>query len=88
MNASAFRVVTRTRRYETMLSDATAPGSQLDHMGLAFEIDDADAWSRRLRASDARVASSPEDMPWGHRTFTVSDPDGLRISLYHVIDGS
>ena len=51
---------------------------------LALEVDSADEWRSRL--AGAGVECSPlEDRPWGHRDFSVRDPDGVVVAIYHVI---
>ena len=51
---------------------------------LALEVDSADEWRSRL--DGAGIECSPlEDRPWGHRDFSVRDPDGVVVAIYHVI---
>jgi hydroxymethylpyrimidine/phosphomethylpyrimidine kinase len=49
---------------------------------LAFEVDDLDAWMRRLQergvAPDGPVKASPE----GYRRARLRDPDGHAVSLF------
>lgn len=52
---------------------------------LALEVDDADAWHRHLRAHGVEIEVPPHNEPWGHRAFTVRDPDGLSIVIYQVV---
>ena len=34
-----------------------------------------------IRARGGTLASEPEDMPWGGRSFSMVDPDGFQISF-------
>jgi catechol 2,3-dioxygenase-like lactoylglutathione lyase family enzyme len=52
---------------------------------LSLEIDDVRAWHARLLADGVRIARGLEDTPWGHRSFGVDDPDGLRLWFYQDI---
>lgn len=40
-----------------------------------------EAMVEQLRASGVLVLLEPEDMPWGERIATVSDPDGNPVAL-------
>ena len=53
---------------------------------LAIEIEDVDGLYEQLIALGADVQDKPVNRPWGHRVFTVKDPDGLSIHLYSVIE--
>jgi catechol 2,3-dioxygenase-like lactoylglutathione lyase family enzyme len=37
---------------------------------------------RRLEQAAAPLAGPPVDHPWGHRSFVLTDPDGIQIHLY------
>ncbi len=52
---------------------------------LSLEVRDVDAWHDRLRRQGVRIVDALEDKPWGHRAFSIEDPDGMQISLYEVI---
>ncbi len=51
---------------------------------LSLEVRDVDAWHDRLRRQGVRIVDALEDKPWGHRAFSIEDPDGMQISLYEV----
>lgn len=55
-------------------------------VALAIQVADVEAWYTRL--ADARIdtGAPPVTHPWGHRGFTIRDPDGLAIHLYSVIE--
>ncbi|MGC9398914.1 MAG: VOC family protein [Anaerolineae bacterium] len=50
-----------------------------------FPVPDVDAYAEALRARGAILHSPPTDKPWGHRTVSVLDPDGLRVIAYSEI---
>lgn len=52
---------------------------------LALEVDDADAWYEHLAVHRVEIEVPPHNEPWGHRAFTVRDPDGLSIVIYQVV---
>lgn len=54
-------------------------------MFLAMEIDDVDRWHERLAKAGMGISGPPQDQPWGHRSFSLRDPDGTLITLYSVI---
>lgn len=45
-----------------------------------FEVDDVDAWWRRL-GPDADVLEPIVDTPYGTRKFTIRDPDGNELGF-------
>ena len=47
--------------------------------------EDIDALFAHARASGAQVVQEPMDQFWGHRDWTVADPDGYRIIVSKVI---
>jgi lactoylglutathione lyase len=44
-------------------------------------VDDVDTLVTSLRAEGVPVLREPEDMPWGERIATVTDPDGNPVAL-------
>lgn len=48
--------------------------------GCFLIVPDVDAWHRRLIAIQAPV-TSVQDMPWGMREFTLTDPNGNSIRI-------
>jgi PhnB protein len=45
-------------------------------VGLYVYCDDVDALCKRAEAAGAKVTKAPEDMFWGDRMATLTDPDG------------
>jgi catechol 2,3-dioxygenase-like lactoylglutathione lyase family enzyme len=49
---------------------------------LAIRVLDVDLWYERMLAEDVPVVDPPEITPWGHYSFTCSDPDGIPITIF------
>ena len=43
---------------------------------------DVDLFYQRLAGKGVERIESPQDRPWGHRSFVVYDPDGIPIHVY------
>jgi lactoylglutathione lyase len=48
---------------------------------IVLEVEDVDAWHRRVVASGHTVFEPPQERPWGLRDFRVVDPDGYYLRL-------
>jgi len=56
-------------------------------LGLYVYVGDVDAHCARARSAGAAIASEPEDMFWGDRTYVVEDLEGHRWTFaQHVRD--
>lgn len=55
--------------------DDSDPG--IDH--ISFAVPDVDQVAATLGAAGVEIESGPIDQPWGRRTITVLDPDGIRL---------
>jgi catechol 2,3-dioxygenase-like lactoylglutathione lyase family enzyme len=55
---------------------------------IAWQVADVDAEIVRLRRAGAAILEEPTDRSWGHRNAVISDPDGLRITLFTVTGGA
>jgi uncharacterized glyoxalase superfamily protein PhnB len=42
---------------------------------------DVDALAGQIRARGGKLDSEPTDQPWGSRDFTLTDPDGFKITI-------
>jgi catechol 2,3-dioxygenase-like lactoylglutathione lyase family enzyme len=49
-------------------------------------VDDVDAWHDEIEARGVAIARGLENTPWGHRSFGVDDPDGLRIWFVQILE--
>ncbi|MCH8025331.1 MAG: VOC family protein [Chloroflexi bacterium] len=50
-------------------------------------VDDVDAFHRQIVERGADVAETPQDRPWGLRTFHVKDPNGYEWEFVQEIAG-
>jgi uncharacterized glyoxalase superfamily protein PhnB len=42
---------------------------------------DVDALARGIKARGGKLDSEPADQPWGSRDFSLTDPDGFKITI-------
>ncbi len=63
---------------------------RFDGRGLILSIPtpDADAAHAAIERRGAVAQSEPSDKPWGWRSFTVADPNGVVLDFFHVLDQS
>jgi uncharacterized glyoxalase superfamily protein PhnB len=54
------------------------PGS----LSLYVEVDDVDAVHDQVRGTGAVLEGPPSDKPWGDRSFTLTDPHGVRVYVF------
>ena len=67
---------------------ARAPGREcvsLQGGELAYEVDGVDEQYRRVQEKGLPIRGELADKPWGHRSFSVTDPDGIKVILYSTI---
>jgi len=57
----------------------------LQGVELAYEVDGVDARYRRVQEKGLPIRGKLADKPWGHRSFSVTDPDGIKVILYSII---
>ena len=69
------------------LDGLAVPGVAPVNLVLTLFVEDARAAHRQLQQAGADIARGLEDAPWGHRSFGVDDPDGLRIWIVEVLPG-
>ena len=53
----------------------------------AIEIADVDALHARVTGNGVPTHYPLEDKPWGHRGFSVLDPNGVELAFYSRIGG-
>ena len=54
-------------------------------LNLALRVENAtavDKFYERLAGLGAEKIESPQNHPWGHRSFVICDPDGIPIHIY------
>jgi uncharacterized glyoxalase superfamily protein PhnB len=69
------------------LGDVCVPGVAPVNVVLTFFVDDVHAAHDQLRGAGITITRDVEDTPWGHRSFGIDDPDGLRIWIIEVLEG-
>jgi uncharacterized glyoxalase superfamily protein PhnB len=47
---------------------------------------DIDQVAARAKANGVKLDSEPEDTEWGGRAFTLTDPDGFKLTISNWID--
>jgi uncharacterized glyoxalase superfamily protein PhnB len=67
------------------LGDVCVEGVAPVNVVLTLFVDDAQVTHDELRDAGVSVARGLEDTPWGHRSFGIDDPDGLRIWIVEVL---
>ena len=68
------------------LEDLAVPDTSPANLELSIEVQDVAEWHDRLVAAGVLISRGLEDTPWGHRSFGIDDPDGLRIWIYQEIE--
>lgn len=68
------------------LGGEATPGAKPHNLVLSIEVQDVQALHDKLVERGAAMARGLEDTPWGHRSFGVDDPDGLRIWYYQDLN--
>jgi len=64
------------------LGDEAVPGVKPINVVLSIEVNAVDEWHAELIQRGIPIARGLVDNPWGHRSFGIDDPDGLRIWYY------
>ena len=65
------------------LENEAVPGLKPPNVVLSIEVENADSLHDKLIERGISIARGLEDVPWGHRSFGIDDPDGFRIWFYH-----
>lgn len=75
---------TSTTSVEILTQETGRPAAHgvTDHISLSFEVTNVGASYEEVKSRGVRIEDEPENKPWGHRAFTVRDPDGLLITFY------
>ncbi len=51
-----------------------------------LEVEDVDAVHRQFCEQGVDTDGPPRDNPWGDRSFTVVDPNGIAVHIHQVIE--
>ncbi len=63
--------------------DAVEVGRRVaGHIRIAFEVEDAQAATRRLERAGAEVVAEPTRTPWGSLNSRLEAPAGLQLTLF------
>jgi uncharacterized glyoxalase superfamily protein PhnB len=68
------------------LGDIAVPGGTPTNLELTLVVHDAHAAVSSINQAGIPIARELEDTPWGHRSFGVDDPDGLRIWIIEELN--
>ena len=68
------------------LGEEAVPGVKPVNVVLSIEVSAVDEWHDKLIASGVTIARGLENAPWGHRSFGIDDPDGMRIWYYQDLN--
>ncbi len=67
------------------LNDVAVPSAPAPvNIELSLEVDDVSAVYNHLSKHKMPIARKLTDDPWGHSSFGIDDPEGLRIWVYQV----
>ena len=53
-------------------------------LGTRLNVDtaqDIDRLASEIKARGGTLDQEPADMPWGQRIFTITDPDGFKLTI-------
>ena len=73
-----------------MPPDENTPLSSGAGLLYCLAVKDIEAEYKKLEAAGAPLGGPPEDMPWGDRRFTLTDPNGITVYVgqesYEAVD--
>jgi uncharacterized glyoxalase superfamily protein PhnB len=49
---------------------------------MVIEVEDVDSFHARVSGSGVAVEQALKDQSWGHRSFVVAEPNGLKLYFY------
>lgn len=52
---------------------------------ISMEVDDVDAYYAYIQSIDLPIKGELANKPWGQRTFSLTDPDGIKLIFYNDI---
>lgn len=55
-------------------------------ISMMIQVQDVDDWYKRAQDRKLAVIQEPATYPWGHRVLRLQDPDGIVVSLFHVVE--
>ncbi len=67
------------------------PASELASSGspqgvtIAIEVERVDEWYEQIKAKRLPIKKALSDFPWGHRAFSITDPNGVVVVIFSPI---
>jgi uncharacterized glyoxalase superfamily protein PhnB len=52
---------------------------------LVIEVDSVDEFYSRIKTTILRISEDIKNQEWGHRSFRLTDPNGLELHFYSEI---
>ncbi len=52
---------------------------------ITIEVEDVDRYYQFIRSKDLTVRGELTNKPWGHRAFSINDPDGVKLIFFSPI---
>ena len=82
MFAAAVGIIEVLALPSEMAQDASWDYREPRGVTIAIEADDVDQWHHRILSQGLPLKQQLTDQPWGHRSFMVTDPDGLTLYIF------
>lgn len=61
------------------------PAQPPQGVSIAIEVTDVDSFNDRLERMGVALTDPIGDRPWGHRSFSLDDPAGLKLTFFQVL---
>jgi catechol 2,3-dioxygenase-like lactoylglutathione lyase family enzyme len=62
-----------------------AEQADIPNVMVAAQVDDVGHWADRLDTAGVQLSQPLIDQPWGHRSLSFIDPNGLIVTLFEVV---
>jgi len=79
--ASGIIEVIATPLFTDPAAEILTPGSPKGTT-VGIEVDDIDKWYERIMAKALPIQKGLSDLPWGHRGFSITDPNDLAVYIF------
>ncbi len=57
----------------------------LQGVGMAIQVPDVDARYAALQVRGAALPEAPATHPWGQRSFSLTDPNGVQVVFFSIV---
>ena len=81
INSGMIEVLTMPRHEENWVWSREGPKG----FSIIIELDDVDSFFKQIVGKDFLVEVDIADMEWGHRSFQIADPNGVRLYFFSEI---